>query len=248
MKIFRKIRRSLLLSGKNRSYIIYALGEIVLIVIGILIAWKINNLNELRKNKIVQVKIYESLYEELNTNIDLLDTAIIRYNEHVVSIQNTLNYVGVNEENLSQQGKDSIIQITFRNTNLRDEALSSVNITDKFQFIENLSLNELIAQYPSDLKSFEDQELKIRTIIQNRLKPVLEQHISLVDMLPDEGYKQIKTNGKPSDYSKLLNNRDYQNSVIDRLLQTQIQLNISIDLRDKTETLHNMLKHELGYG
>lgn len=41
MKVFRNIREKSLLSGKVRNYLMYALGEILLIVVGILIAWKI---------------------------------------------------------------------------------------------------------------------------------------------------------------------------------------------------------------
>ncbi|MGJ8593430.1 MAG: hypothetical protein ACSHXF_12840 [Aquaticitalea sp.] len=248
MRLFRKFRKVLLKEGKMKSYIVYALGEILLIVIGILIAWKINNLNEIRKNKIVQVKIYESLYEELNTNLKVLDSSIVRYNSSVRSMQNTLNAVGLESNELTQDTKDLIVQIKFRNTNLRDEALSSVNMTDKFQFIGNDSLIELIAQYPTQLKSFEDQDMKIRGIVDNRLKPNIEKHISLIDMLPkeNENYNHIRTFGQKSNYMELLNSRDYQNSIIDCLAQTNIQLLIGSNLRKKTETLAIKLKQELG--
>ena len=49
IKFFRKIRQDLLLKGKTGKYLKYAIGEIVLIVIGILIALQINNWNEIRK-------------------------------------------------------------------------------------------------------------------------------------------------------------------------------------------------------
>ena len=75
MKVFRALRKKQLLSVKSKNHIIYAFGEIFLIVLGILIAWKINDLNEIRKNKIVQEKIYQSLYEELHTNLGVLDSS-----------------------------------------------------------------------------------------------------------------------------------------------------------------------------
>ena len=49
IKFFRNIRRSLLSEGKTSKYLKYAVGEIVLVVIGILIALQINNWNEHRK-------------------------------------------------------------------------------------------------------------------------------------------------------------------------------------------------------
>jgi len=51
IKIFRKIRQNLLSEGKTGKYFKYAIGEIVLVVIGILIALQINNWNDARKQK-----------------------------------------------------------------------------------------------------------------------------------------------------------------------------------------------------
>jgi len=51
IKFFRKIRRNLLSEGKTGKYLKYAIGEIILVVIGILIALQINNWNENRITK-----------------------------------------------------------------------------------------------------------------------------------------------------------------------------------------------------
>lgn len=51
MKVFRKIRHQLILSNKKTQYLKYALGEIILVVIGILIALQINNWNQANKDK-----------------------------------------------------------------------------------------------------------------------------------------------------------------------------------------------------
>ncbi len=50
LTFLRKIRKSLIESGSTRKYFLYAIGEITLVVIGILIALQINNWNESRKN------------------------------------------------------------------------------------------------------------------------------------------------------------------------------------------------------
>ena len=50
-KFFRRIRVKLLIEGNLKKYLLYAIGEILLVVIGILIALQINNLNEQRKEK-----------------------------------------------------------------------------------------------------------------------------------------------------------------------------------------------------
>ena len=51
MKFFRKLRQQLLGGQKFRKYLLYALGEIALVVIGILIALQVNNWNEQRKEQ-----------------------------------------------------------------------------------------------------------------------------------------------------------------------------------------------------
>ena len=58
IKFFRKIRFSLLSENKTSKYFKYAFGEIILVVIGILIALQINNWNENRKNKITEADYY----------------------------------------------------------------------------------------------------------------------------------------------------------------------------------------------
>jgi hypothetical protein len=51
LKRFRKLRRNLLIEGKTAKYLKYALGEIALVMIGIILALQINNWNEERKSK-----------------------------------------------------------------------------------------------------------------------------------------------------------------------------------------------------
>ncbi len=72
IKFFRKIRQSLLTEGKFRQYLKYAVGEIVLVVIGILIALSINDWNDGRKLKEQRQQLISSLLEDFKYNRDLL--------------------------------------------------------------------------------------------------------------------------------------------------------------------------------
>ena len=65
IKIFRKIRQNLLLDGKTGKYFKYAIGEILLVVIGILIALNINNWNEQKKNEAKIVNILEEIQNDI---------------------------------------------------------------------------------------------------------------------------------------------------------------------------------------
>lgn len=68
LKLFRKIRQDLVSHGKTGKYLKYAFGEIILVVIGILIAVQINTLNQDRIDRKLEKKILIDLRQELLTN------------------------------------------------------------------------------------------------------------------------------------------------------------------------------------
>lgn len=73
-RIFRKVRREVLSRKGVSTYLLYALGEIILVVIGILIALQINNWNEDRQNNERSRDMLEQLLEENSTNMQMLLT------------------------------------------------------------------------------------------------------------------------------------------------------------------------------
>ncbi|EAZ79294.1 DUF6090 family protein [Algoriphagus machipongonensis] len=73
IKFFRKIRQNLLSEGKTGKYLKYAIGEIILVVIGILMAVQINNWNENRKNNIIKQSLLENLIVDLKKDIENLE-------------------------------------------------------------------------------------------------------------------------------------------------------------------------------
>ncbi|WP_445383015.1 DUF6090 family protein [Robiginitalea sp. IMCC43444] len=70
IKFFRRIRQKLLSEGNTGKYLKYAIGEIILVVIGILIALAINNWNEAKKSENEIVEIIEQLKDDLIYNFD----------------------------------------------------------------------------------------------------------------------------------------------------------------------------------
>lgn len=73
ISLFRKIRQKLLSQNRVTRYLIYALGEILLVVIGILIALQVNNWNEIRKQRQVELKYFYNLKNDLLADQDRLD-------------------------------------------------------------------------------------------------------------------------------------------------------------------------------
>ena len=73
IKFFRKIRQKLLTENKFSKYLLYAIGEILLVVIGILIALSINNWNEKRKNNSLKESYIKNLIVDLDKDIENLE-------------------------------------------------------------------------------------------------------------------------------------------------------------------------------
>ena len=82
IKFFRHIRKQLLSENKFSKYLLYAIGEIILVVIGILIALSINNWNETRKQKETTNSIYVIVKENLINDISEIDS-VIKFHDEV---------------------------------------------------------------------------------------------------------------------------------------------------------------------
>lgn len=72
LKFFRRIRQKLLDEGDLKKYLIYALGEILLVMIGILLALQVNNWNEWRKDRKKENILLQDLAKNLEFNIQTL--------------------------------------------------------------------------------------------------------------------------------------------------------------------------------
>lgn len=93
IKFFRKIRYNLMSENKTSKYFKYAFGEIVLVVIGILIALQINNWNENRKSSNIRNNYYKQVLQDLskdtvyiNRYIKYLDTSLSKYQNYLTKL------------------------------------------------------------------------------------------------------------------------------------------------------------------
>ena len=82
IKFFRKIRYNLMEQNKTGKYLKYAIGEIVLVVIGILIALQINNWNEERKVNLREHSLYQNILTDLENEDVRLNSALGQYKQH----------------------------------------------------------------------------------------------------------------------------------------------------------------------
>ena len=85
LKFFRNIRRTLLADNKTGKYFKYAIGEVILVMVGILLALQVNNWNEEKKTTLLEEKVLRELRETLKENVKLLNNAC----GHIISVSLT---------------------------------------------------------------------------------------------------------------------------------------------------------------
>lgn len=92
-KLFKGIRQTLIVEGGAKRYFLYAIGEIVLVVIGILIALQINNWNEYRKDRILEKEYLSRLKEDLTFDISWINFYYLdRFEKKIQSLENGKAY------------------------------------------------------------------------------------------------------------------------------------------------------------
>jgi hypothetical protein len=80
MQFFRKIRHSQIKGGKLKSYILYAIGEVLLVMIGISLAFQVNNWSNERINRTTEVRYYENIRAQIASDKELI-LGQLRYNQ-----------------------------------------------------------------------------------------------------------------------------------------------------------------------
>lgn len=142
IKVFRKIRKSLLSENNFSKYLLYAIGEIVLVVIGILIALSINNWNEKRKQNEQLTQYRKNLTAELKIDLTRLDDLNRLITTHEKNIKDYFDYYNQETINMAVLGQK------------KDSALYSLNSFNKSSF----TLDELSTTGHITLFSEEEKE------------------------------------------------------------------------------------------
>lgn len=125
IKFFRHIRQSMINQNRTKKYLLYAIGEIILVVIGILIALGINNWNENQKIKKIEKKYLAELTEALELDILDLRSNIENSQKTIESIDLLLNHF---ENNLPYN--DSL-NIHFSRSSLFTNLITNASVYEK---------------------------------------------------------------------------------------------------------------------
>ena len=98
IKFFRRIRQKLLSENRFSAYLLYATGEIVLVVIGILLALQINNWNLYRVDRIAEEKLLRNILQDLQKDKEVFDININNNYFHIALLDTMLHEVSFNPD------------------------------------------------------------------------------------------------------------------------------------------------------
>jgi hypothetical protein len=154
ISFFRKIRQKLLTQNRVTQYLIYALGEIMLVMIGILLALQVNNWNEERKELKEEEKILANLNAEFKVNLDQLNSNIAQTDTARFASKKLLNLMNnTNTRNYSSKGIDTLLRKSITNPAWFPSSLSLADLINsgKITKLNNTSLRQLINSYNNQL-------------------------------------------------------------------------------------------------
>ncbi len=97
IKVFRRLRQSLIKEGNLKRYFLYALGEILLIVIGILIAIQISNINEANKIKRIEILSLSEIRTDLLITLEDLNNDLRRHIDRMAKTRFIFKYITEND-------------------------------------------------------------------------------------------------------------------------------------------------------
>lgn len=230
IKLFRKIRQDLVINNKTGTYLKYAISEVILVVIGILIALGINNWNEQRKDRIKEQIILKQLKEDYMVNLSQLKEKIatrkIIINSGLEVLAAIDDPVGVNRDSLinhiSLIGNDP----TF--DPIENDPISSGNL----RLISNDSLKRILSNWSSDIMALTEIEVVWSKKVSDQLEPLLYKmgigrdvinswmsadHLWLLDHDSNIDRAQIGNSKHKIPVNEIVNNMDFEGLVADAI-------------------------------
>jgi hypothetical protein len=257
IKFFRHIRRRLLSEGKTGSsaetsvkagsYLKYAIGEIVLVVIGILIALQINNWNELRKDQKQEIKLLKQLQTDLTANEEEINNLIKRININKAAMDSLLS----NLENQKYAPKFPVYVALIHRRSFFNNSNSGYKLIGngmaKLISNDNL-LNSILQLYEKDFVNILTRQDLMNDKIENKLYPLtnmlfkintnLSIQLDEFDVVSSEVYI-------PLDFESLTKNQNYINNLLQLNKTFEIRLSYLTLTKEKLAMVLDLIDSEL---
>ena len=227
IKFFRKIRQNLLMENKTGKYFKYAIGEIVLVVIGILIAIQLNEWRNENTNNNQKQNVLRALQLEFQSNLSQLDTVLSYNNKTQKAYPKAMELINrqlVKKETFNE----AVLYLAFSwSFNPINGALRSAISSGEIHLIKNEHLLELLFSWEDVVKDSAEEMQTLRNYQQDSRR-LFENYIRAVDTWKPY-YTGAVQSKHPSDYTSFVNDvafEDYVNHSFFHAYEYGLELNV----------------------
>jgi uncharacterized protein (DUF2249 family) len=181
INFLRRIRRNLINENKPNIYLIYAIGEVVLVVFGILIALGIDNWNESKKISRHEIALIENLRSEFKVNLENLEE-VKAQNQIIYNSTNELkNLIGQETSIINEHNVDSLLlnAILIKDYQPNQFVLSQLKTGERLDIINSEKLKKLLYEWDKALNAKTEAFNMLNTYFMNSLIPFLDENTSI---------------------------------------------------------------------
>ncbi|GLU45472.1 DUF6090 family protein [Allomuricauda sp. NBRC 101325] len=216
IKFFRKIRQRLLSENKFSKYLVYAIGEVILVVIGILIALQINNWNEKRKSQIVEDNFFEDVLLDLKKDQDRLEYYALFYTKRAEYLDTLLTYLRNPQKTMGIDKFQQYVEPLYYTATSTSYSTSfeSAKASGIFNDIKAKDLLKELSQYYSDFALMANNFASITRYVENKFEPIMY-NFPEGNMNQNTGNLVINEENTLAFYNKLASIKDNRNIPID---------------------------------
>ncbi|MBT8270800.1 MAG: hypothetical protein KJO25_02020 [Bacteroidia bacterium] len=244
--------------GNTGNYLKYAIGEILLVVIGILIALQINNWNQNRQDRLEEKVILSNLKEDFRNAIEEFETLNLIRNDLISAAKEVFKLSPESVEEYPITYLDSLISKTLSGPTFNNQS-GSLNVlltSGKINLIRNVELKDILIEWPGYVADMIEDEISQNELLLGRYSVILEQYISWNDLVKAFSFDRARFDAVTlesmpenqtvkSDYSALLNNMTFLNILNRRATFCMISNKETEILIGKAGDIIEMIDNEL---
>ena len=238
IKFFRKIRYDLMEKNKTGKYLKYAIGEIVLVMIGILLALQVNNWNSNRIEKKKEANYIENINKQFQLNRAQLDSVTLNHQKVYSNATKIINLMPIDIKTVNKDSLSFYITGTFYSYtfNPQQSTVNSLTNTSSFEIISNLELRELLQKWEELVKDYQEEEISFKKYFLDSYIPYFKNHISFVNFFNNTNIFDDSN----VDYS-FLSSLEFQNMIA---IQKRFVSNIILDTEiiEVNETINRIIE------
>jgi hypothetical protein len=166
------------------KYFLYAVGEIVLVVIGILIALQINSKKEEINNRKVEQSILNNLKEDFNKNQQEIEVLIFANTKYHRNLNKFIEILKTNPKDTKVKIDDtlSIVAIAAPTYIPTTSTIDVIISTGKIDLIKNEELKILISRFKREVADLSEDEKDVRILANIQICPLLGQNNDMIDV------------------------------------------------------------------